>query len=78
MPRKWFPLFLAVSSLVATSSLAHAWNYAEHRVIASIAYRQFDEPTKHRIVQVLRKHPAYAELWANRPTNGPDEVLKLL
>ena len=27
---------------------------------------------------MLKKHPAYADLWANRPTNGPDEILNLL
>jgi len=78
MPRKWFALFLTLFSLVATSSLAHAWNHTEHRVIASFASRQFDEPTKHRIVEVFRKHPAYADPWSNRETNGSDEVLNLL
>jgi hypothetical protein len=77
MPRKWLPLFLTLFSLVATSSLAHAWNYVGHRVIASIAYHQLDEPTKRRIAEVLRKHPACAQLWSNRETNGPDEALNL-
>ena len=27
---------------------------------------------------MLKKHPAYADLWAHRPTNGPDEILNLL
>src|SRR6516162_1797549 len=27
------------------------------------------------IEEVLKKHPAYADPWANRPTNGPDEIL---
>ena len=27
---------------------------------------------------MLKKHPAYADLWVNRPTNGPDEILNLL
>ncbi len=26
----------------------------------------------------MLKHPAYADLWANRRTNGPDEILNLL
>jgi S1/P1 Nuclease len=47
-------------------------------VIASIAYRQLDDQTKRKFAEVLKKHPAYADLWANRPTNGPDEVLNLL
>jgi len=41
-------------------------------------YRQLDEPTKRRIADVLRKHPAYAQLWVDRSTNGPDEVLNIL
>lgn len=77
MPRKWPSVFLTLLSLVAAPSLAHAWNYAGYRVIASIVYRQLDEPTKHRIVEVLWKHPAYADLWSNRETNGPDELLNL-
>jgi len=36
-----------------------------------------DEPTKRRIGEVLRKHPAYVDSWSNRETNGPDEVLNL-
>jgi S1/P1 Nuclease len=59
-------------------SIAHGWNYTGHKTIASIAYRQLDEQTKQRIADVLRKHPAYADLWANRAGNGPDDVLNLL
>ena len=61
-----------------TPPSSYAWNYTGHRVIASIAYRQLDDQTKRKIAEVLKKHPAYAELWANRPTNGPDEILNLL
>ncbi len=57
--------------------VSHAWNYTGHRVISSIAYKQLDQPTKDRIAAVLKTHPAYAELWKNRPTNGPDEILNL-
>ena len=57
---------------------SYAWNYTGHRVIASIAYRQLDDQTKQKIAEVLKKHPAYADLWAHRRTNGPDEILNLL
>jgi hypothetical protein len=57
--------------------VAQAWNYAGHRVIASIAYRQLDEPTKKRISDLLKKHPAYVNLWTNRQNNGPDASLNL-
>jgi acetolactate decarboxylase len=47
-------------------------------VIASIAYRRLDEATRRRLHEILKHHPAYAPLWTNRPTNGPDEALNLL
>ena len=77
MPRKWLPLSLALLCLAAIPSATFAWNFTGHRVIASIAYHQLDEPTKRRIGEVLRKHPAYVELWFNRETNGPDEAQNL-
>ena len=64
--------------VLVTPPSSYAWNYTGHRVIASIAYRQLDDQTKRKIAEVLKKHPAYADLWANRPTNGPDEILNLL
>jgi len=77
MSRKWLPLSLTLLCFVAIPSATFAWNSTGHRVIASIAYRQLDEPTKRRIGEMLRKHPAYVELWSNRETNGPDEVQNL-
>ena len=70
---------LTTAVLILTRPTASfAWNYTGHRVIALIAYRQLDAQTRRRVAEVLRKHPAYEELWANRPTNGPDQVLNLL
>lgn len=69
-------LVLAAFALALTGR-ANAWNETGHRVIASIAYRQLDEPTRKRVSALLRKHPAYAELWKNRATNGPNEELNL-
>jgi hypothetical protein len=63
--------------LVVFPSVATAWNATGHKAISSIAYRQLDDATKQRIADTLRKHPAYAELWKDRKTNGPDEVLNL-
>ena len=78
MPRKWLPVFLTLLSLVATSSVAHAWNHIGHWVIASIAFqitRRSDQAEDRGLSQ---KHPAYADLWSNRETNGPDGGLGLL
>jgi hypothetical protein len=63
--------------IILTPRTSFAWNYKGHRVIASIAYRQLDDQTKRKIAEVLRTHPAHADLWANRPTNGPNEILDL-
>jgi hypothetical protein len=70
--------FATAILLLVTSIPAFAWNYTGHRVIASIAYRQFDDQTKQRIGEILKRHPACADLWENRPTNRPDEILNLL
>jgi hypothetical protein len=64
--------------IILTPRTSFAWNFTGHRIIASIAYRQLDDQTKRKIAEVLRKHPAYADLWANRPSNGRDEILNLL
>ena len=78
MPRKWLPVFLTLLSVVATPCLAHAWISVGHRVIASIAYQQLGEAMKQPVAEVLLKHSAYADLWSNQETNGPDGGLGLL
>jgi S1/P1 Nuclease len=70
---------LSVVALVLISpAFSFAWDYTGHRVIASIAYRQLGDQTKRTLGEILKKHPANADLWVNRPTNGPDEILNLL
>ncbi len=66
-----------LAALLAPVS-AFAWNPTGHRVIVSIAYRQLDESTWQKLGALLRNHPAAAQLWTNRASNGPDEVLNLL
>jgi hypothetical protein len=65
-----------LSLLIPTPSFA--WNPTGHRVIASIAICNLDDVTRRKVVEVLKKHAAYADLWATRPTNGADEVRNLL
>src|SRR5262249_53789720 len=74
-PRR-FAMFALVIAAIAPSP-SWAWNPAGHRVISTIAYRQLDEPTRNRVAEVLRKHPANAKLWTDRFGNGPDPVLNL-
>ena len=71
-----FRIFIAMG-ICLIPRVAQGWNYAGHRVIASIAFRQLDESTKKSIAAVLKKHPAYIDLWVNRQNNGPDESLSL-
>lgn len=78
MRRVRYTALLVMALFSAICPATFAWNYTGHRVIASIAYRQLDEQTKRKIAEILRKHPAYADLWAHRQTNGPDDVLNVL
>ncbi len=75
--RRLLTLITAILVLVSPAA-SFAWNPTGHRVIASIAYRQLDDQTRRKLAEILRKHPAYADLWANRPTNGSDEIENLL
>lgn len=68
---------LACAAVLAWPAASHGWNGAGHRVIAAIAYRNLDEPTRQKVAEVLRSHPASADLWLNRPVNGPDPALAL-
>jgi hypothetical protein len=70
--------YISATFILIPLAGSYAWNYTGHRVIASIAYRQLDDETKRKIAEILKKHPASADLWANCPTNGPDEILNLL
>lgn len=63
---------------MVSPTTSFAWNPTGHKVIASIACRQLDEPTRQKIAEILKQHPAHADLWAKRPTNGTDEIHNLL
>jgi hypothetical protein len=67
----------ALLCLFVFPNTAPAWNGTGHKAISSIAYRQMDDATKARIGELLKKHPAYTELWTNRKGNGADETLNL-
>jgi hypothetical protein len=68
---------LVFGLLLVWPAAAHAWNGAGHRAIAEIAYDQLDTATRTRVAELLKKHPAAEKLWADRPTNGPNEELNL-
>jgi hypothetical protein len=58
----WSGSVAPVFVIFALPRASFAWNYTGHRVIASIAYRQLNDQTKYKIAEVLRKHPAHADL----------------
>jgi hypothetical protein len=62
---------VAALLIILTPTTSFAWNYAGHRVIASIAYRQLDDQTKRKTSEILKKHPVYADLSENRPRTDP-------
>ncbi len=70
-------VFLVAGMVLGVSAASHAWNSPGHKVNASIAYRQLDEATRAKVADALKAHLAYAELWARRSSNGPDERLNL-
>jgi hypothetical protein len=72
-----FRLFVVTLAIFFVTAPCLAWNYTGHRIIASIAYRQLDAPTRQRVAEILQAHPAAKELWAMRMTNGRDESLNL-
>lgn len=74
---KAFSIALAFVLIACMPGVSSAWNFTGHRIIASIAFRQLDEPTRKRVAELLKSHPAYPDLWAKHAHNGPDESLNL-
>ena len=62
--------------LIPTPATSLAWNAKGHRAITSIAYRQLDEPTRRKLADILKRHPAYPE-WKTLDEGVP-ETLALL
>jgi hypothetical protein len=52
-------LLVLCINFTATPTLA--WNALGHKVVAEIAWRQLDSPTRQQIVDTLRRHPRFAE-----------------
>src|SRR4051794_14700068 len=49
----------AISLTIVLTAKAHAWNSLGHKVVAEIAWRQLDAPTRQSIVDTLRRHPRF-------------------
>lgn len=61
---KRLPLLLAALTLSAfffTQLPAQAWNFAGHRIIASIAYDQLEPAVQFEMVALLKQHPRFEQ-----------------
>ncbi|WP_339729499.1 S1/P1 nuclease [uncultured Gimesia sp.] len=50
---------LVVGLVLFSQCYAHAWNFAGHRIIASIAYDQLKPSTQLAMVELLKQHPRF-------------------
>lgn len=57
---------LVVALVLFSQSLVEAWNYAGHRIIASIAYDQLDPETQTAMLELLKQHPRFEEDFQSR------------
>lgn len=57
---------LAVGFVLFSQCLAHAWNFAGHRIIASIAYDQLEPATQSAMVTLLKQHPRFEQDFQSR------------
>lgn len=77
------PLKLAIRVIVVFAVFicfplsANAWNSRGHRLIAWMAFEQLDEPTRNRLAEILREHPAEKPWWREARFNPRDNRLSL-
>jgi hypothetical protein len=64
--------WIAVLFVVATATPAYAWNALGHKVIAEIAWRELDPPTRQQIVDTLRRHPRFDKDFAAQMEEAAD------
>ncbi len=79
MQIRWFLLCFLLWASVSRG--AFAYNAAGHKLVASICFRQMNTSQRQSIVDLLKKHPRYADDFANlMPSNiknGPTEDQQL-
>jgi hypothetical protein len=54
-------ILLAVIASIALCRVGFAWNAFGHKVVAEIAWQQLDDATRQKIVDVLYRHPRFAD-----------------
>ncbi|QDT43224.1 S1/P1 Nuclease [Gimesia alba] len=57
---------LTVGLILFSQCFTHAWNYAGHRIIASIAYDQLDPSTQTAMLELLKQHPRFEQDFQSR------------
>lgn len=57
---------LIVVLVLFSQCFAHAWNFAGHRIIASIAFDQLEPATQLAMVELLKQHPRYEQDFQSR------------
>src|SRR4051794_30384602 len=67
---------LLIAILILTPAPSLPSHPKGHPATASIADRQLDEPTRQKLADILKRHPAYPE-WKTRDESVP-ETLALL
>src|SRR4051794_2193798 len=78
MSRRILGLILVIACLPA--GRAEAWNNRGHKIVAMIAFRELDAPTRARVIAALKEHVAFKNKdWPGRISAGenPDASLFL-
>src|SRR4051812_25986395 len=52
-------VLIVTLTLVGHAAPVVAWNSLGHKVVAEIAWRQLDAPTRQQIVDTIRRHPRF-------------------
>lgn len=60
--------------LIASSSMAQAWNAAGHRLVASIAWLQLSPPSREMVSQILSRHPDHPRWLERAGSKSPEAV----
>ncbi|WP_417391879.1 S1/P1 nuclease [Gimesia sp.] len=64
--KRFSRLLVFLALFVLTSESVQAWNYAGHRVIASIAWDQLTPETQRDMVTLLKQHPRFEQDFQSR------------
>lgn len=65
-------VWLTLAALLLGSGDASAWNAGGHRLVAAIAWKEIDPPTRTRIGELLAAHPDHARWLARYKGDDPD------